>query len=179
MFKFEEYSVVSSVKLRAFDHTETFSGINDRPLTFAFGISKLNEDLGTMKAFYESWDPTGKTDGIVPVLTRNCTAEDFGINVNKTNAGFSKPFEEDYPIRQRIMSSMRCIDKDEKLSIKGDWDTATSKVLLLLFERCDNKTRATCKSDDELKSFLKRKNFIFSYNKLTFDEKMFDDDKVI
>ena len=72
---------------------------------------------------------------------------------------------------------MRCID--EPLEIQGDWDTATSKVLLLLFERCDPTVRKTCKSDADLMDFMKKKHFIFSYNKLTFLEEEFDDDKVI
>ena len=109
--------------------------------------------------------------------TRNCTAADFGINTTKTKNGFSLPPEENFPIYKRIMYSMRCID--EPLSIQGDWDTATSKVLLLLFERCDPTVRKTCKSDAELMDFLKKKHFIFSYNKLTFLEEEFDDDKVI
>jgi hypothetical protein len=77
------------------------------------------------------------------VPTRNCTTSDFGINVTKTNDGFAMPFEDDFTIYSRIMYSMRCID--EPLSILGDWDTATSKVLLLLFERCDPLVRKTCK----------------------------------
>ena len=52
-------------------------------------------------------------------------------------------------------------------------------MLLLLFERCDPQIRNTCKGDEEFKDFLKKKNFIFSYNKHTFLEEEFDDDKVI
>ena len=41
------------------------------------------------------------------------------------------------------------------------------------------KESCTCKSDAELMDFMKKKHFIFSYNKLTFLEEEFDDDKVI
>lgn len=75
------------------------------------------------------------------------------------------------------MYSMRCFD--EPLSILGDWDTATSKVILLLFERCDPTKRTTCKDDADLKEFVKKKHFIFGYNKNTFMENEFEKDKVI
>ena len=117
-----------------------------------------------MKAFYETWSPTGENEGIWEIPTRNCTAEDWGINGKpKTNNDFDSPYEEDHAIYKRIMYSMRCFD--QPLSILGDWDTATSKVLLLLFEKCDPNKRTTCKNDTDLNEFVKKKHFIFGFNK--------------
>ena len=83
-----------------------------QPLAFAFGVhSRLNEDYGTMKAFYETWSPSGENDGLWEIPTRNCTKADWGINGEpKTNNDFDSPFEEDQPIYRRIMYSMRCFD---------------------------------------------------------------------
>ena len=54
MFKFEEYTVTYKVDQRGYNQIEVFSGLEKQPLTFAFGLhSRLNEDYGTMKAFYE------------------------------------------------------------------------------------------------------------------------------
>ena len=54
MFKFEEYTVTYKVQQRGYNQIEVFSGLEKQPLTFAFGLhSRLNEDYGTMKAFYE------------------------------------------------------------------------------------------------------------------------------
>ena len=119
-----------------------------------------------MKAFYETWSPTGENDGLWEIPTRNCTKADWGIDEPKTNDDFDAPYEEDKAIYKRIIYSMRCFE--EPLSIIGDWDTATSKVLLLLFERCDPTKRTTCKNDTDLKEFVKKKHFIFGYNKKTF-----------
>ena len=54
MFKFEEFTVSYKVHKRGYNQTDVFSGLEKQPLTFAFGLhSRLNEDYGTMKAFYD------------------------------------------------------------------------------------------------------------------------------
>ena len=40
---------------------------------------------------------------------------------------------------------------------------------MLNFERCDPDQRKTCKSDAQFRDFIKKTNFLFTYNKKYFD----------
>jgi hypothetical protein len=69
-----------------------------------------------MKAFYETWSPTGENEGIWEIPTRNCTAEDWGINGKpKTNNDFDAPYEEDHAIYKRTGISSKFKWKTHKI----------------------------------------------------------------
>ena len=109
------------------------------------------------------WSPIAKGVSLTEIETRNCTYGDFGIDNIRTDYRFSKPeTESDVDAFKRVMPSLRCFN--ESISIQGDWDTSTAKVLVLLFERCDPLQRKTCKNDTEIKEFIKKKHFIFAHN---------------
>lgn len=73
------------------------------------------------------------------------------------------------------MSSLRCID--EQLSVFGDWNTPSGKILILAFEKCDKTKRKTCKTDQEIKEYTKPKYFRFAYNAQEFNEDKFKEEK--
>ena len=62
---------------------------------------------------------------------------------------------------------MKCVD--QPISTYGNFQTESAKILLIIFERCDHGLRKTCKSDEELKNWLKDKYLVFAYNKQVFN----------
>jgi hypothetical protein len=46
-----------------------------------------------------------------------------------------------------------------------------------MFEKCDSTKRKTCKSDEEVKEWMKDKYFIIAYNKQIFNSQKFGDEK--
>ena len=56
------------------------------------------------------------------------------------------------------------------MNLQGDWNTGRGKVLHLLYEKCDQTVRETCKTNDEITDFIKGKYFLLAYNKITFNE---------
>ena len=57
---------------------------------------------------------------------------------------------------------------DESLELYGDFNTANTKILFLSFESCDPTIRKTCKNENEVKEWLKKKYLVIVYNKNTF-----------
>ena len=48
---------------------------------------------------------------------------------------------------------LQCID--DQIELHGDFNTATAKLLFLAFVSCDKTKRKTCKSEKEVKEWLK------------------------
>lgn len=65
------------------------------------------------------------------------------------------------------MPRLFCVD--EPLELKGDWSTANAQFLFLYFNGCNSTIRDTCKSDDEIREWLKVKQLALVTNKVVFN----------
>lgn len=60
---------------------------------------------------------------------------------------------------------LRCIVDPTKLKLWGNFDTTETANLIAAFDRCDNSTSTiTCKSDEEITSWLGSKYFLAYWN---------------
>jgi hypothetical protein len=50
-------------------------------------------------------------------------------------------------------------------------------VVFVSFDQCDRKQRNTCKSEEEVKEWMKDKYLIIAYNKQMFNSRKFGDEK--
>ena len=69
------------------------------------------------------------------------------------------------------MSNLKCIDK--QIEFQGDYHSSVASVLTLTFESCNNETRSTCKSEEELKEWLSNKDMVLAYNKKILNSNKF------
>ena len=145
MFKLEEFTIFARVQHNHFRAKDAFGG--EQNMTFAFGIESLNEDYGKMRAYYQDWSTEINDNQFTEIRTRNCSNDDFGFTLNKTDKHkrFFNPQDQESIELKRIMPSLRCFD--EALSVNGDWDSPTAKILLMVFEKCDKSKPNTCRTD--------------------------------
>jgi hypothetical protein len=79
-----------------------------------------------------------------------------------------------YPLKEKTNELHNVIDSgklqciDEPIELYGDFNTASAKILFLTFVSCNKTQRKTCKSDREVKEWLKDKYLVMAYNKYTF-----------
>jgi hypothetical protein len=138
---------------------------------FAFGVADFlsNElsadaylDYGTVKVYYESWNETW--NDLEPIPMRPCTEQDFGIgNTPEQPQIFFEIFQEKRNELIRKIPILQCTRNS--ISLQGNFNTARARVLEMYFERCDSKVRRTCKSNTEVKEWLKDKYIWFAYNR--------------
>ena len=50
-------------------------------------------------------------------------------------------------------------------------------MVFVSFDKCDRKQRKTCKSDEEVREWMKDKYLIIAYNKQMFNSRKFGDEK--
>ncbi len=173
MIRFDQVSIFPHTKYNHFSETETFG--RDQNLTMAFGISSFLEtkedyelaDYGMVSAYYNYWNSTN--EAVVPIKTRPCTIEDF--------SGQSLFYPVDDQKREefeRVTPKLQCIE--QALELKGNFQTQTAKIVLVLFERCDPKQRKTCKSEKETNNWLKTQYLLFAYNKQILQTEKFEDE---
>ena len=74
----------------------------------------------------------------------------------------------------------RCI-KDDIINIQGDYNTARTRSLVLVFEKCDEPDGSSlvCKSDTEIKTWLQRKFILVLYNQKRFRLEAFNKSKIV
>ena len=64
---------------------------------------------------------------------------------------------------------MRCLNNTDDYHIYGNYDSAHTKNLLLVFEKCDNSTsNNTCKSPQEIDDWILEKYFVVLTNQRHF-----------
>ena len=62
---------------------------------------------------------------------------------------------------------MKCIN-EEGLSIKGNYDSAVARNLMVAFSKCDSEERNDCKSEQEITDWLSFKYIIIHKNEKRF-----------
>ena len=119
-------------------------------------------DYGTLKAYHYEWgfeDTQGSR--WTQIETRSCTEEDLNLNedadeVNKDSESkmYSLHEKGKYSVAY-YKKKFRCTDED--ISVIGDYNSDKARQFVIQFEKCDNETRPTCKSEDDIRDFLKEK----------------------
>lgn len=182
-FFYSNDDVVSDIKgfnvafaLTKFD--DNFDGIED-------------EEIGTLKAFYREWGFENSVGATVSYLdVRDCTYADFHLDEDgnplsdepkiflteneKDPDGtpvFFPPNEFQVNFVKQYGKKMKCLD-NEKIKLQGDYDSTKARQFCIAFEACDPDERAktgkTCKSEDEIKNWMKGKFVVNIENTWTF-----------
>jgi len=105
---------------------------------------------------------------------RKCTLDDFGLadSYNPTQKFFNVTSTKRDEFK-RVLHSLYCLDEDVEL--QGDWNSAEASMLTFTYEQCNPEVRKTCKSDEEIKKWLKKRYMLFAYNKQVFIDDGFDE----
>ena len=129
---------------------------------------------GEIKAYYKTWgfeDYNGVR--FDPLETTQCTRallnlpEEGGVNEASEHSQESSRFFEAHKNAIGDISyyskKFKCIT-DPNLRIQGDYNSAITRSLVILFEKCQQKEDSDieCKPDAEIKEWLQRK-FIVTY----------------
>ena len=74
---------------------------------------------------------------------------------------------------------MKCINKMDDISMWGNYDLPNGANLMIVFEKCNNATSAvTCKSEAEIRKWLKFKYFVGLINSRVFVQHKFEDERI-
>ena len=72
---------------------------------------------------------------------------------------------------------MKCMDVD-KLELLGNYDTTSTKNLMVAFVKCDSEKRNDCKTEEEINKWLTFKYIIRLENSKRFIPNEFGEDKI-
>lgn len=112
----------------------------------------------------------------VPIATRPCNESDFGIDgVKNPESPFFDHLLENGQYLKQMMPQLICIAQN--LTLYGDFNSLHSQEIFLSFNPCNSTARETCKSDEEIESFLVRKYLVLVHNKKTFKQEGYGEDK--
>ena len=90
-----------------------------------------------------------------------------------------------YPIQESMINELktfknkfRCADNPERdLELWGDFNSQKTQQLAIRFRRCTGKDY--CKSEEEVRDWLRRKYIVILYNQVRFDtEQYFENSRV-
>lgn len=172
-------SIASTIE---FPNPNTFYGA-DQNFTFAFGISTFTgsdttvdiADYVSIGAQQSRWNDTvGESYQTSALLYRPCTAEDFGLNgVKSPDSKFFQAAPNQQVIFNSKLSSLQCIDQE--LSLQGNFNAESGQLANVVLTRCDSSVRSTCKSDAEVKQWLRDKVIYIVYNSVIFNTDSFDE----
>lgn len=71
-------------------------------------------------------------------------------------------------------NKLMCLKPGQDMKLFGDWNTEAARVLLLVFEKCTGKPN--CKSDQQIKDYLKDKYLILATRLTRFNTDSFGDE---
>lgn len=129
-------------------------------------------DYAKMNIYYEYWSKDKNT--LDPVADRPCTPEDFGlVHTEGVEQTLYQAEERQRNLFTRKMSVLRCLE--EPLELIGNWDTEVTNLAQIYLESCDPEERSTCKSDSEVKDWMKNKYMFLVFNKKTLKNNEFGD----
>lgn len=119
---------------------------------------------------------------------KQCTRAQLGLPFEEgdTESDYSKPplfFEPHTNSAGDIKfyyKKLKCIETD-KLNIQGDYNSAKGRSLVLEFKKCEQTldNPITCKSDQDIKDWIKRKFILTFWNSRRFVLEEFGDGKVV
>ena len=63
---------------------------------------------------------------------------------------------------------------DEEISIKGNYVTREGSTLMVVFEKCSERTSDKCKTEEEIEAWLEFKYILVFENNKAFSQRSFD-----
>lgn len=114
-----------------------------------------------MGLFYENWNATSNVNATIK--QRPCKEEDFNFEGNENDSLFYHTDPTKTNDIKRKLNALQCVDEQVKLT--GNFDTEEAQVVGVLFLKCDTIARKTCKTDAQVKEWLKEKFLLLVYNK--------------
>ena len=159
---------------------------SDDGFNIAFGLSAYDneaewiedEDYGSLKAYHYRWGFEGEHGSTwTEIPSRNCTRKEFYLDdVQDNNSEETRLYRDHFTSESNskyYWRKFRCTD--ERIEIIGDYDSTIAQQFVIQFEKCDNATRSTCKTEDEIIDFLKEKYIITRSNNRRFLQDEFSD----
>jgi len=70
---------------------------------------------------------------------------------------------------------MKCVTKPVEL--KGNWEEESAQTLVIFFEKCNPKVRSTCKSDMQIREWMKQRSIYIVFNKIRFEVTKFGSER--
>ena len=179
--RISSHDIISSVPAeKVFDLDKLGNG-----LEIAFGLTAFDKDpeminepdYATVKAFHKTW--TTNSFDMEKIQTRPCTQKELGLGPE----GFDDPFSRFYPIFddyrdwfEFYWQKLSCID--DKVTVHGDYNSHTVSHFQIHLVKCDPDQRTTCKSEEEITEWLKRKFIIVVNNQRRFNQHEYGVNKV-
>jgi len=71
---------------------------------------------------------------------------------------------------------MNCLDTTFEL--RGNWNTSEAKLLVIDFEPCNPEERDTCKSEEEIRQWLRDKYIMVVYNTQIFNRAEYGEKRI-
>lgn len=165
--------IVSFQIENAVPNDEKFS--SDEGFYLAAALTEYNKDpeptedrrYGQLTFSHYAWNFDSSSDqinGYVPIESHQCSDIELGFNrTDETKL---------YPVKESMLDEVRsfkkkfkCIDTED-LVIWGDYNSNTAQQLAVSFVMC--KDHEYCKSENEIREWLKNKFIVLLYNKLSF-----------
>ena len=114
------------------------------------------------------------------IETRICSRNDLHLDLDYSPHGKQSDDSKMYPIHPKSKASVDYYHKkfrctDEEISVIGDYNSDIARQYVIQFERCDNATRSTCKTEDEITDYLKEKYILILQNSLRFETEKHSD----
>ena len=76
-------------------------------------------------------------------------------------------------------SRLLCLQKPQDIRLWGNYDTANTNNLMIVFEKCSNATSSvTCKSNEEILKWMKSKYLVTLVNQKKFVQNKFDEERI-
>ena len=141
-------------------------------------------DYGTLKAYHYEWGfEASQGSRWREIETRSCTEEDLYLNEDEEGSDEDSKSKM-YSLHEKgkfsvayYKNKFRCTDED--ISVIGDYNSDKARQFVIQFEKCDNKTRSTCKSEEEIVKFLMEKYILILQNNLRFDTEKHSEESVV
>ena len=74
---------------------------------------------------------------------------------------------------------MKCLDHPEDLELWGNYASPNTANLVIAFDKCNNQTsNVTCKSEKEIREWMRFKYIILGFNNRRFIKDGFNDDRI-
>ena len=169
-----------------YSDTDVFNIDKTPGLNIAFGVThydnnteKLdNLDYGEVIGEIKRWDGENHVPHLKLKL-RPCTKEELGLDTNgeSENAKFYPSHGNSKRYFDLYWKKLQCYD--EIVKFRGEFNSASAENLMFYFNPCDNSTRSTCKTAQEIEDFTKNFYYIHVHNSVRFEQTGYGDEKMV
>ena len=141
--------------------------------------------IGVIKFYIKEWAPGTTFDTLFrEVETKVCPPEVYERIVvdqveDDSGSGFYRAAEHALSDIQIYGPKLRCLSNQQELKLWGNFDTAWSRNLMVVFEMCNNSTSSvTCKSESEIREWFNFKYIVTIVNQRKFIHHKFAQERI-